>query len=305
MNKQYFKLGVSIILLTWFLSNTNLSALFSLFKMLTLVNLLLALGLIAITFWISATKWQLLLPQYKLTNLLKLNVIATYYSLILPGQLFGEAVKVYYLGKGKQEIETIATSVVVDKITGLIGLLIVGTIGFYYSNLLLPVIFLWLLIIALLGLITILFMMNWFIKPLHKLLWKTKRYFKWLENTATQLERVSLAWLHYLRNSPVLFISVILGACFQLLTILAIVLLAIDLNIYLAFADWCWIFALVSIALLLPLTIAGIGIREGTFISLLGMLGVPIEQALALSLCVFGLNIVMGIVGGIMDFYHT
>jgi len=38
-------------------------------------------------------------------------------------------------------------------------------------------------------------------------------------------------------------------------------------------------FGLVAIALLLPLTLAGIGVREGAYAGLLGLLGVPIEKA--------------------------
>lgn len=73
-----------------------------------------------------------------------------------------------------------------------------------------------------------------------------------------------------------------------------------DININ--FADWCWVFGVISLVVFLPITIGGIGLREGSFVILLGQLSVSSEKALALSLSIFGLQIIGGLTGGIIDF---
>ena len=79
-------------------------------------------------------------------------------------------------------------------------------------------------------------------------------------------------------------------------------IMARGIQIQTPFADLCWIFGIVSIAILIPLTVGGIGVREGTFIGLLGQLGVPSEKALVLSLSIFTLQVFLSVIGGILGF---
>ena len=74
------------------------------------------------------------------------------------------------------------------------------------------------------------------------------------------------------------------------------------MGINILFFDWCWIQGVLSLALLLPLTFAGLGIREGTLISILGILGVAPEKALALSFSILGLQIILASIGGLIEF---
>jgi hypothetical protein len=74
-----------------------------------------------------------------------------------------------------------------------------------------------------------------------------------------------------------------------------------ELGVRIHFADWCWLFGLISIATMLPFTIGGIGLREGSFVGALALFGVAAEQALALSLAVFGLLLAGAMVGAVLD----
>ncbi len=66
---------------------------------------------------------------------------------------------------------------------------------------------------------------------------------------------------------------------------------ALDLTALLAF------FPAVLIAQILPIGISGLGVREGALVYFLTPLGVPKEQAVALGLLVFGLNLVVSLLG--------
>jgi hypothetical protein len=62
-----------------------------------------------------------------------------------------------------------------------------------------------------------------------------------------------------------------------------------------------WVFAVVFFLQAIPISISGIGIREGALIVLLSRYGIRDSQAFALSLIVFLIAILMGLVGGVSE----
>jgi uncharacterized membrane protein YbhN (UPF0104 family) len=62
--------------------------------------------------------------------------------------------------------------------------------------------------------------------------------------------------------------------------------------------DWCWIFAVLSVALLLPVSFAGLGVREATLVGFLGALGASRELALSASLLSLLIQVVDSLIGG-------
>ena len=116
-----------------------------------------------------------------------------------------------------------------------------------------------------------------------------------------QFSRALEAWRFYLRRGDLLAYSLMLALVFQFLSTLTCATLAGGLGIVQPFSDWCWVLGVVSIAVVLPVTVGGIGLREGAFIALLGFLGVPAAQSLALSFTIFFLTICGAAVGGICE----
>jgi hypothetical protein len=53
----------------------------------------------------------------------------------------------------------------------------------------------------------------------------------------------------------------------------------------------------VAIAQVLPISLGGLGVREGAFVLFLGPLGVATSQAVALGLLVYGLNLAVSLLG--------
>ncbi|CAN2048211.1 glycosyltransferase 2 family protein [Candidatus Magnetomoraceae bacterium gMMP-13] len=296
------KFLISLSLLGWFIMQTDFSKVLKVLGSIPFYIIFLAVIINIFAFYINAVKWHKLLNNFKLMKLFSLNLIALYYMLILPGQIAGELVKTYKLAKGRREAEQIAASVIIDRITGIIGLMLVAMAGLILSKTSIAKnLTLWFSIsIIVFSLLLYLF----YFKSVENIIKRFALLFK-KSFTGTIIEPCLLviaAWRQYLKNPFMLLQSICYGIAYQLICVYVNIIIARALNIDITFVDWCWIFGVISIALFLPITISGIGVREGGFIFLLGNMGVEPERALAMSLSLLGLHVVCAFIGGILDF---
>jgi hypothetical protein len=73
-----------------------------------------------------------------------------------------------------------------------------------------------------------------------------------------------------------------------------------SVGVMLPLAFWFMAVPLVALAMVLPISISGVGVREGGLALLLAPYGVPAEKAVAIGLLWFLLNILCGLAGGLM-----
>ena len=93
--------------------------------------------------------------------------------------------------------------------------------------------------------------------------------------------------------------AVAISVLFNLMQIAWNVLIGIGLGVQAPVALYFVIVPLTSAALLLP-AFGGLGVREISYVALLGAAGVPESTALAFSLSVYAITVVTGLVGGLM-----
>ena len=101
-----------------------------------------------------------------------------------------------------------------------------------------------------------------------------------------------------LRAHPVAALSVLAaGVAYQLVVVLSGLLAtrALDLDVSLTAA--MAFMPAVAIAQVIPISLGGLGVREGAFVLFLGPLGVPTASAVALGLLVYGLNLCVSLLG--------
>jgi glycosyltransferase 2 family protein len=283
------KLGVSLALLAWFFSRTDLSLVYRHLASFPKAILGGVFILYLLAQLVRTLKWRLLLPDYPLAALFRMTLMAGYYNLILPGQIAGEGMKVYILGKGSGEAEKIAASVVVDKITGLISLLLVGLAGVMASRARLPrgLGFWFVAVTACLSLGLYSFRYRPVRDLLDRSLTRLARLAPRTQNFCGRLRLFMEAWRRYLHSPRVLCRSLLWGLLFQLMLVVNNFILGAALGLQAALVDFGWIMAISSLAVLIPVTIGGVGLREGSFIILLGWLGITSDQALSLSVLTF------------------
>lgn len=78
-------------------------------------------------------------------------------------------------------------------------------------------------------------------------------------------------------------------------------LCVLSLNIDLSFVTIAWIRSVLFILGMLPISISGFGVREGTMVVLLRPYGVSATDAIALSLLFFGGRLWIGTIGGLLE----
>jgi hypothetical protein len=110
-----------------------------------------------------------------------------------------------------------------------------------------------------------------------------------------------LSCLHDLVRSPDRLVSVsALALVSQGLVVLLWYTLARGMSFALPASTFLWTVPLVSLSALLPVTFAGLGVREGAWLLLLAGSSIPPANIVAFSLLYFACSILVGITGGVL-----
>ena len=299
----YFKLFISISLLGFLLFFTDPASIVESALKITPVTYLFALSLYFIAHVINSAKWYLLLPEVPILTLVRFTFVGAFYSLILPGQVSGEIAKTWRLAKGTPIAEQVAASVFVDRVTGLIALLVLTLIGASLSKsdvagfILLPC------AMALVILFFSLFLMRvsavhnfiqssmkWIVEPIPLLRDQLPKALKLLDHLA-----------HYSRAQIKVFLAIFLGSIFQAVVIAITAIFSYSLGADIGFLDMAWIVGIISLMTFLPISISGIGVRELGFVGILSFFEVDMSTAVTLSLLIFSLQIVGAVIGALFE----
>jgi uncharacterized membrane protein YbhN (UPF0104 family) len=273
------KIAFSLSLLGWFISHNDVHALFRQFLSLSPFILIISILIDLLEVVIDTWQWQVIIPQHSFINLLKANFVSKYYGLVLPGQIAGEVGKVLYLRKlGEKSTEDIIASVAVDKVTGLVGgVFFLGAIGAFGASFELPAYLSWLFVLGFVGSVALFFISR--------------------HNALNRLN----AFVRNVTFRQAVYATAI-GALYQMISVITVMIIAAGLGITIGFFDWCWILALLSVILLVPVSFGGLGIREASLVGLLSLFSVSAPAALTVSLCLFALQAILAAVGFFLTF---
>jgi uncharacterized protein (TIRG00374 family) len=294
--KKYFKLFSRILissgLIVYIFSRINLRDVFDSLQHAEIKYFFIALVFFFISYVINTRKWQILLYHLgfneRLFKLIELNFISLFYASVLPGgQFTGEGVKLFRISRNSNKVEMLVLSVFMDRLTGMVAFVIVGFFGIVFSNteiLYYNKILLVFIILFLLSLLILVLFNNEMPVFFEKLFLKICKH----ENKMISVARKTMEVIFSFRGAyNVLFLSLMYGMFFQLLNTLLVYLLAMSLGISINPIDLLWVYCLVSFILLIPVTVMGLGIREGALVYLLSFVGVTNTRALSISLLSF------------------
>jgi uncharacterized membrane protein YbhN (UPF0104 family) len=116
------------------------------------------------------------------------------------------------------------------------------------------------------------------------------------------IAKLRAVWHEVVRRGPAMIFRAAIPAGAQvILAGAAVELLAGSLGIHLSLLTSIWITAAVYAVVLLPISVAGVGVREVTLTKALGLLGVDSGLAVALSILLFADPIINALIGGALQ----
>lgn len=251
---------------------------------------------------VGAVKLKTVLPQRRARSLFAYILVAQAYALLLPGQLAGEAMKAYRLARGAGAAAAqVVSSVTFDKLTALAALLLTTLIGLVADGSLFGDGLAVVVAVCLAGMLGLAAMLA--LEPTRRLsrALLDDRRAGWRGRLAGHADGFLYAWRRHAGQPRVIAMSVAWGIAAQLVQALASQTLGLGFGVDIGFAQWCVIIGVLTVVLLAPVTIGGIGLREASIVGLLGPFGVEQDRALAIALAILAIQIVIAAIGLAVD----
>lgn len=285
------KLAVSSGLLALIFSKIPWETIIGIMRRMDLLTFLAATFCYLVANFLSSIRWNLLVSRDMSTSrLFSYYMIGAFFNTCLPGLVGGDAVKAYYLSRDLKirdqragsvpeqspqhdtPLTVAIASVFMDRYIGLGALLTLGMFAYpfgtaYFAGTngswLLPLLFLGYVAVS-----TFLLFM-----PAHSPL-------RFLASFTIYVAR-------YRTNYRILLQTFGYSLVIQMIGFCAVYILARGLGIPIDFLSIVLFLPIIIVFTLLPVSISGLGVREGAFVFFFGAVGVDAGQALALSLTWF------------------
>lgn len=238
-----------------------------------------------------------------LINLININFITRFYTIILPR---GVATGIRWLKYRKDGSNSDAFILVVfENILHIFILMLTASVFLSIDMDALPHYGRYALCISIVGLFVsatalLVFFSSGLFAKLNGVYKTTKVYIPdWLTN---KIDRLVAAAISFQKTDTVtIFFIFGLSLLSYFFFVLSPYVLSLAMGIKLEFIAIAWIRSLVLLMALVPITVAGLGVREAGYIALLNMYAISRQDALAFSIGLFVIQILIGCVGGLSE----
>ena len=248
---------------------------------------------------LSTLRWRAVLSALgqdaKLGHLLSHNLAGLFVSNVLPTTIGGDVLRVSRLSRENGESTTSFASVVLERLTGWLVLPVITLVGFLVNPGLRQLgsateVAFALSCGTLVALVTVLLSV-----ASHRFGSRVAGSGGWRRFASA----VHLGMERLRRHPAAAFNVLVVGFAYQLVLVIAALMAAKAVGMSVAVGPTALLafFPAVLIAQVLPISIAGLGVREGAFVLFLTPLGVPTEQAIALGLLLYLLNVGVSLLG--------
>ena len=268
-----------------------------------LAALLSALLIYQAGIFVRAYRWQVLLQAQgaavPLPRLVGLYYVGTFFSNFLPTGLGGDVVKMYELRAHADGTRAVST-VLVDRAMGLLVLFALAAAALPFSAHLVPPTVVGSLVALIAGsaLGVWLFLNRRLVEGLAA---RNGLFARLLAD-----RRVASLYASFHRYSRAAIIrSALASLAFNALLIAVHLCIARAVGVQVGVGQLLIFVPILSSFLLLPLSISGMGVREGGYVLLFGLAGVASAEAVAMSLLFYALNLVTGLAGAALYLYQN
>jgi uncharacterized protein (TIRG00374 family) len=297
---NWVKISFSLIVLIVVIANVGLENLLESLRGIDLRWFLVALVLQLIGLAIRAYRWWLLVASLgtpvSFGRLLYLYFAGNFFNTFLPTGIGGDVVRIYELS-GERGGANAFSTVLADRMTGVLGSSLVALAVATFGGAVVPqatmttVIFVSTSILV----VALLFTQG---SLLERIVGRTRIFAALMRRTRirnlyTALTSYSIRSIALSTLVSLPFTATLIATQYALSHALG---LNIDIRYFMLFTP------IVALVQLLPISLSGLGVREGTFQVLFTSVGVEAHDAVALSLLFYVVRVVTGLFGGIIYF---
>ncbi len=254
---------------------------------------------------IATKRWKLFLLDNDFKELLKLNFIAQYYAFIIPSSITADVTKAIQVNKKKNSNSIIISGLIIDRWIGFICLIGIVVVALHYCQVPLFKKFLFpvLLSFVLLTFSFLLLYTPFYVSFLNLISrWpicssnKINKILLFLSDTVSNMK-------NYVINYKLLFNVFLYSIIFQLLLAISYLPLNYIFQFHLSLSDYVLISGITQVLVLLPIGIGGVGIKDVSFVSMMGILGIASEKVIAATLVGYPVLLLFVLLGWIFTLF--
>ena len=287
--RKYIRVVVSAVLLTLIAWRTDWNEVGAQFARLRVELWLAAVGLYLVAQVASARRWQVFAQELgfeqSLGQFCGYSLIGMFFSLVLPTLIGGDVMRVWYLNGQSGRKWPAIVSVFLERVNGLAILIATACVGVLIAPVELPM---WIsgvvwgtAAVAAIGLASLPMLTRW-----HQL------SAEWREQ---------LRMLLGLMKSPRLLVEpTLMSVIVQVMAVLILWCLGLGIGLEVPIA-YCFVLVpVVSLLMLLPISLNGMGVREGGTVLMLLPLGIDASAGLTLAFLWFTTGVAVSAMGGVV-----
>jgi uncharacterized protein (TIRG00374 family) len=296
-----FKLAFSLSVLVFILTTqTSLDKIGDVLQNVNPYWLLLAFSLHAWGLYISAYRWQILAraqgDEVPLVFLAKSYLVGTFFNNFLPTRFGGDVVRIWDGSLYSKSLVKSSAIVLVERFTGIIVLFLFAVAASLFRlDMARQVPVIWVaLLLGLAGLVLIaVFFLPVFARRLTAL-----RLRGFPDKVRNKILIFRETILHYRTQKGPFLLATFWALLLQLNVILYYFLIGRALHLDIQFIDYFIFIPIVLVIQIIPVTINGLGLREGSYIEIFKYYGILPQAAVSFSLVDVAFNLVLGLIGG-------
>ncbi len=297
--KLIFSLSILVYILT---TKTSFPAIGTVLRQVSFFWLAVAFSLHAFGLFASAYRWQILAraqaDEIPLAFLAKSYLVGTFFNNFLPTRFGGDIVRIWDGSRYSKSLIKSSAIVLVERFTGIIILFLFAVVASLFRLDMarhIPVIWVSLLL-GLFGL----FVIAAFFLPVSKRLLSFLRGPRLLEKAREKIIFLRQTILNYRTQKRPFLRATFWALLLQLNVILYYFLIGKALHLHIHVIDYFVFIPIYLIIQIIPVTINGLGLREGTSIEIFKFYGISPQAAVSFSLIDFAFNLILGLIGGII-----
>lgn len=301
------KLLVSGILLAFLFWRVDRAAFLRSVEALPLSVFLGCVGLYTLGYVISTLRWQRLLVaegiHLPLWRLILVYFEAAFFNLFLPTLIGGDIVRGYTIYRITRGHDASIASILVDRLSGFAAMVAIALValGFAYQRLQDPQVTGMILAVAAVFIVAMTLLLNDRVKNVATGILRVVG----LVRFQAKIQGLVDALHRYRRHHQALGQALLLSCMLQALIIITYYLIGTALNLGVPLAYFFLYVPLITVMAMLPVSVAGLGVREGGVIYFFAKVGVDPAAALGMSLVWFSLTLAVSGLGGLIFLLDT